>query len=143
MAEEPIWKGTSSQLKHFWLYLSCILLLPIPRAIWAWLEVRCRVYTVTSERLIIESGVINKVQDTLELYRVRDIQVTESFIQRIFNRQNIHLLTTDVTSQSTTLEYIPKAAGLPDQLRALVEACRTKKGVREIGIDLEPGVSPS
>ena len=143
MAEEPVWKGISSQLKNFWLYVSCILLLPIPRAIWAWFEVRCRVYTLTTERLIIESGVFSKVQDTLELYRVRDIQVTQSFIQRIFNLQNIHLISTDLTSQNIVLDYIPKVAGLSDQVRSLVEACRMRKGVRELGVDLDQGLSTS
>ena len=143
MAEEPVWKGTSSQLKNFWFYVSCIPLLPIPRAIWAWLEVRCRVFTLTTERLLIESGVFSKVQDTLELYRVRDIQVTQSFIQRMFNLQNIHLISTDLTSQNVVIDYIPKVAGLPDQLRTLVEACRMRKGVRELGVDLDQGLSTS
>jgi membrane protein YdbS with pleckstrin-like domain len=143
MAEEPVWQGTSSQLKNFWFYVSCILLLPIPRTIWAWLEVRCRVYTLTTERLLIESGVFSKVQDTLELYRVRDIQVTQSFIQRMFNLQNIHLISTDLTSQNIVLDYIPKVAGLSDQVRTLVEACRMRKGVRELGVDLDQGLSTS
>lgn len=138
--ETDIWKGSSSQWKNFWWFVSCLLLVPIPWAIWAWLKVKCRVYTVTTERLLIEDGVFNKSQETLELYRVRDLQVNEPFWQRLFGLQNIHLLATDITTESVVLDYIPKDAGLPDIFRKQVEECRQRKRVREVGIDLEPGI---
>jgi uncharacterized membrane protein YdbT with pleckstrin-like domain len=139
--ETEIWKGTSSQVKNFWWWVSCILVLPIPFAIWAWLKVKCRVYTLTTERLLIEDGIFNKTQETLELYRVRDLQVAEPFWLRLFGLQNIHLLATDLTTESTVLDYIPSSLNLRDELRRHVETCRQRKGVRELGVDLEPGVS--
>jgi uncharacterized membrane protein YdbT with pleckstrin-like domain len=138
--ETEIWKGTSSQLKNFWWFVSCLLVIPIPWAIWAWLKVKCRVYTLTTERLLIEDGVFNKSQDTLELYRVRDLQVTEPFWPRLFGLQNIQLLATDITTENLILDYLPKAAGLPDRFRAQVEECRQRKRVREVGVDLDPGI---
>jgi hypothetical protein len=138
--ENVIWKGTSSQVKNFWWFVSCLLVIPIPWAIWAWLKVKCRAYTLTTERLLIEDGVFNKSQDTLELYRVRDLQVTEPFWQRLFGLQNVQLLATDLTTENLVLDYMPKAAGLPDIFRKQVEECRQRKGVREVGVDLEPGI---
>jgi len=138
--ETPIWKGTSSQLKNFWWFVACLLVIPIPWAIWAWLKVKCRVYTLTTERLLIEDGVFNKSQDTLELYRIRDLQVTEPFWPRLFGLQNIQLLATDLTTENIILDFMPKSAGLPDYFRQQVEECRQRKRVREVGIDLEPGV---
>jgi uncharacterized membrane protein YdbT with pleckstrin-like domain len=138
--ETVIWKGTSSQLKNFWWFVSCLLVIPIPWAIWAWLKVKCRVYTLTTERLLIEDGVFNKSKDTLELYRVRDLQVTEPFWPRLLGLQNIQLLATDLTTDNLVIDFIPKAAGLPDQFRTQVEECRQRKRVREVGIDIEPGV---
>jgi uncharacterized membrane protein YdbT with pleckstrin-like domain len=138
--ETVIWKGTSSQLKNLWWFVSCLLVIPIPWAIWAWLKVKCHVYTLTTERLLIEDGVFNKSEDTLELYRVRDFQVNEPFWPRLFGLQNIHLLATDLTTENLVLDFIPKAAGLPDHFREQVEECRQRKRVREVGIDIEPGV---
>lgn len=138
--ENVVWKGTSSQVKNFWWFVSCLLIIPIPWAIWNWLKVKCRVYTLTSERLIIESGVFNKGQDLIELYRVRDLQVTEPFLLRLFGLQNISLLTSDLTTQSVFLDYIPSSVNLRDKFRENVEECRRRKGVREVGIDLEPGI---
>jgi hypothetical protein len=138
--ETVIWKGTSSQLKNFWWFVSCLLIIPIPWAIWAWLKVKCRVYTLTTERLLIEDGIFNKDKDTLELYRVRDFQVNEPFWPRLFGLQNIHLLATDLTTENLVIDMIPKSAGLPDYFRTQVEECRQRKRVREVGIDIEPGV---
>lgn len=101
---------------------------------------KCRVYTLTNERLIIESGVFNKGQDLIELYRVRDLQVTEPFWLRLFGLQNISILTSDLTTQSIYLDYMPSAVNLRDKFRENVEECRRRKGVREVGIDLEPGI---
>ncbi len=138
--ETVVWKGTASQVKNFWWFVACLLVVPIPWAIWYWLKVKCRVYTLTTERLIIESGVFNKGQDLLELYRVRDLQVNQPFWLRLWGLENISLLTADLTTQSIFLDYIPTSANLRDKFREHVEDCRRRKGVREVGIDLEPGI---
>ncbi len=138
-SETVIWKGTSSQVKNFWWFVSCLLVIPIPWAIWEWLKVKCRVFNITSERLIIDEGVFNKSQETLELYRIRDMQVKQPFWLRLFGLENIHLIATDITTESVVLDYIPSNLALRDKLRVQVEECRRKKGVREMGIDLDQG----
>ncbi len=138
-SETVIWKGSSSQLKNLWWFVACILVVPIPWAIWHWLKVKCRVYTITSERLLIDDGVFNKTQDTLELYRVRDLQITEPFALRLFGLQNVHLLATDLTTENLMIDYVPSNLNLRDKLREQIEECRKRKGVREVGVDFEPG----
>lgn len=140
MSETPLWTGTSSQVKHFWLYVACVLIVPIPWAIAAWLQTRNRVFSLTTERLLIRSGVFSKTTDSLELYRVRDLRITEPFWLRLFGLKNVVLITNDSTSPEVIVDYIPASANLPEQLREQIEACRQKKGVREFGIDVEhPG----
>ena len=134
MAEETIWTGTSSQLKNLGAFLLCLLVIPIPWAIWRWLDVKSRVYRLTSERLLIESGVFNKGTETLELYRVRDLQVSQPFLLRLFGLQNLTLLTSDPSTPQIVVDYIPTELGLADKFREQVEACRQKKRVREIDI---------
>jgi len=101
--------------------------------------VKCRVYTLTTERLLIEDGIFSKTQETLELYRVRDLQIIEPFWLRLFGLQNIHMLATDLTTDNLLLDYIPSSLNLRDQFRQQVEECRRRKGVREVGVDFEPG----
>lgn len=135
MAEQSIWTGTSSQLKNLGLWLLSILIIPLPWALWQWLVVKNRVYQLTSERLLITSGVINKMTETLELYRIRDLQVAQPLLQRMFGLHAIHLITTDSSTPELILDFIPTSAGLPDKLREHIEKCRMQKRVREVDIE--------
>ena len=40
MPEETLWKGTSSQVKNLGPWISCILIVTIPWAIYRWLAVK-------------------------------------------------------------------------------------------------------
>lgn len=135
MAEETLWSGTSSQIKNLGVYLLCILVIPIPWAIIRWLTVKTTTYRLTTERLITERGIFSKTTDTLELYRVRDMQITAPFFQRLFGLQTIHLLTADTSTPSLILDYMPASAGLPDKLRVQVEQTRMRKRVRTLDVD--------
>lgn len=135
MAEETLWEGNSSQLKNFWAFVSCILILPIPWAIYRWLLVKTTTFRLTTERLITEHGIFSKTTDTLELYRVRDLRVTAPFNQRIFGLQTIHLLSADTSSPHLDLDHIPSSLGLPDKFRVQVEECRQRKRVRSLDVD--------
>ena len=139
MTEQTIWTGTSSQVKNFWLFVACLLVVPIPWAFWAWLKTKNRTYTLTSERLVIRSGVFNIATETLELYRVRDLQIMEPFWLRLWGLKNLHLITTDSTTPELILDYIPSALDLGTKFRQQIEMSRQKKGVREFGIDVVPG----
>ena len=135
MPEETIWSGTSSQVKNLGAFLLCLLIIPIPWAIYRWLVVKNTTFRLTSERLITERGILNKTTDTLELYRVRDQQVTQPFLQRLFGLHTIQLLTTDTSTPSVVIDYVPLELGLQDKFRAQVEECRTRKRVRSIDIE--------
>ena len=139
MTEQTLWTGTSSQVKNFWLFVACLLVIPIPWAIWAWLKTKNRTYTLTSERLMIRSGVFNIATETLELYRVRDLQIMEPFWLRLWGLKNLHLITTDSTTPELVLDYIPSALDLGGKFRQQIEFSRQKKGVREFGIDMAAG----
>lgn len=135
MAEETLWSGTSSQIKNIGIYLLCILVIPIPWAIARWLSVKTTTYRLTTERLITERGIFSKTTDTLELYRVRDLQITAPFFQRLFGLQTVHLLTADTSTPCVIIDYIPTSAALPDKLRAQVEETRMRKRVRTVDVE--------
>ena len=44
-----------------------------------WLLIRCRVYEVTTERIRVTTGILTKRTEELELYRVKDITLIETF----------------------------------------------------------------
>jgi uncharacterized membrane protein YdbT with pleckstrin-like domain len=135
MAEETIWRGTSSQKKNLGIYILCILVVPIPWAIARYLQTKNKVYELTSERLKITQGVFSKATSTVELYRVKDIEVRQPFWYRMLGLENLQLTTSDVSSPFLLFDAIEVTAGLPDKLRNQVEAIRVQKRVREIDLE--------
>lgn len=132
--ETTIWEGRPSQWTNAGWFAACILVLPIPVALWKFLTVRCTQWTVTNQRLRMSTGVLNKKFDDLELYRVKDITVEQPFIQRLVGLGTIKLITSDATTPELRLSAIPEPRAVQDTLRAEVERARRERGVRELDV---------
>jgi len=139
MAEEKlIWSGTPSQVVNVPTFLMwglfIWLVIPLFVILWHWLLIKMTTYELTTERLRTRHGVLNKKMDELELYRVRDYKLDQPFWLRIFSLGNIHLHTSDLSNPTITIRAIPNSEKVREQIRSNVEACRVKKGVREIDV---------
>ena len=139
MAEEIVWRGSSSQWKNFGLYLLCglfcWLIVPIFIALAHYLKTKCKIYELTNERLKTTEGVFSKVTETLELYRVKDIETRQPFVHRLCGIENVQLNTSDTSSPFVLIQAIPHRVGLGDKIRNQVEIIRQQKGVREIDVE--------
>jgi uncharacterized membrane protein YdbT with pleckstrin-like domain len=168
MPEDTIWKGTSSQWENCAAFMWLILSVPLSVglnlwladkgvglwiyglvaiaalwALWRWVQTKTTTYHLTTERLLTTSGILTKVTDTLELYRVRDLKIVQPLTLRLLGLQNIEMFTADASTADIHLEYIPVRLNLADQIRKCVEACRMAKNVRVMDVvDDEPGAAP-
>ena len=141
MSEQTIWRGCSSQVKNFWPFVSCLLLVPIPWAIYRWLVVKTTKFELTSERLITTTGIFGMTTESLELYRVQDLAVTQSFSQRLLGLQTVELVTGDATSPRIAIDYVPVDLKLQDTIRRQVEECRMRKRVMTVDSEHAPDLS--
>ncbi len=139
VAEEIVWRGTSSQWKNFGVYLLCglfcWLIVPVFFALAYYLQTRCKVFELTTQRLKITSGVFTKVTETMELYRVKDIETRQPFFSQLVGIENIQMNTSDASSPLVLIEAVPSSVGFADKLRNQVEIIRQQKRVREIDIE--------
>lgn len=139
MAEETIWRGTSSQLKNLGVFILCVLfcwlIVPIFIGLTRYLQTKNHVFELTNERLKMTEGIFSKVTETLELYRVKDIEILQPFFYRMLGLENIKVNTSDLTTPVIFLEGVPQKVGLADKLRNAVETIRMQKKVREIDIE--------
>jgi uncharacterized membrane protein YdbT with pleckstrin-like domain len=139
MAEETVWRGSSSQWMNFGLYvlcaLFCWLIVPIFMALARYLQTKNRVYELTTERLKITQGVFSKVTDSLELYRVKDFETRQPFLHRMVGLEDVQITTSDLTTPFLTVAGVPSGVHFGDKLRNAVEAVRMQKRVREIDIE--------
>ena len=129
------WSGGVSQvvmLKTYVLcFLFCWLIFPVFYALWKWIEIRNINYTVTSQRLRVRYGVINRVTDDLELYRIKDLQLNEPFLLRFFSLSNVTIISSDKTHPVLELSAIAGGGQVRDLLRELTQTSRVQHGVRE------------
>ncbi len=161
--ENVVWSGSPSQKSNLGLFALCaivaivlvasaakfdgtprmvvfaMLLLPAGIAVWRWLVTASLQYTLTDQRLKLRRGVFARTTDDLELYRVKDSRYTQSFMERLLGIGEITLRTTDDSSPHVVLEGMNAPEPLWERIRALVEARRDAKGVREIDMNAEPG----
>jgi uncharacterized membrane protein YdbT with pleckstrin-like domain len=100
-------------------------------ALWQYLAVRCVRYTVTEERLLDESGVLNRLTDTLELYRVKDTQVIEPIWLRLLGLGHVRIESSDRSTPVVVLYAITQPKEAAAIIRDRVEKMRTVKQVRE------------
>ena len=122
-------------MSNFGPYILILLAVPIFIAGKRYLQTKCRTYELTTERLKTTEGVFGKVTDTLELYRVKDIETRQPFLYRLCGIENVQLNTSDTSSPFVLVEAIPHQVGLADKIRNQVETIRQQKGVREIDVE--------
>jgi len=95
--EEPLWQDNPSNWAYFWLYLIAAILIPavvgIPLLIWAILDRRRTVYTVTSRRVIQKRGIIGSYLSEVDLEDIRNVIVEYGVTDRLFGIGNIGVAT--------------------------------------------------
>ncbi len=128
--ETIVWTGHPSQWQNIGWFIASLLLVPIPFALWKWLETRNTVYTLSDQRLKFTRGILTRTTEDLELYRVRDTRFEQSLFERMVGLARIQLFSTDESSPTIVLPYIKDAEAVREKIRALVEARRDAKRVR-------------
>lgn len=110
------------------LYFTSLFL--ILRIIYGLVYFKLLKYELYKDHIVTKEGVFVNRLNFLELYRVKDYSVYQSFFMKIFNIMNIQLITSDRTSPILNLKGIPKS-NIFNQIRENVEEQRKIKGVRE------------
>lgn len=97
-------------------------------------------YALSEDRLFVTSGLFKTVENEVRLYRVLDLSLSRTLLQKIFRLGTIRVSSSDKTLGNFELVNIPNPAQIKEKLSELVEENRDKKRVtsREfMGDDLE------
>ncbi|AKF03927.1 PH domain-containing protein [Sandaracinus amylolyticus] len=100
--------------------------------VWLWVRSRGTHYRLTTSRVVIESGMLNKKIEQIDLYRVDDYAVDLPLGQRLLGTGNLTLATTDRSAKGEVrLAHLrTDVRALYEQLRAATEADKARRGVR-------------
>ena len=108
-----------------------------------WLKTKYMRYKISNYRIDFERGLIGKQFDTLELWHVEDIQLTQSALDRILGVGTICVHSNDDTTPHLFMFGIPKPRPIFDSLKQRVIAVKRQRGVIKMdtggGSDLSAG----
>lgn len=97
-------------------------------------------YALSEDRLFVTSGLFKTVENEVRLYRVLDLSLSRTLLQKMFRLGTIRVSSSDKTLGNFELVNITNPAQIKEKLSELVEENRDKKRVtsREfMGDDLE------
>lgn len=86
-------------------------------------------YSLTEDRLFVQTGLLSTKEDEVRLYRIMDISLTRSLVQKIFGLGTIHCCSADKTLGDFNIKNIKRPRDTKELLANLVEKQRDKKRV--------------
>ncbi len=86
-------------------------------------------YSLTNERLFIESGFFNLKGDEVRLYRIMDISLSRTLGQRMLGLGTIHCSSGDRTLGDFDIKNIKNSKEVMEKLSELIEIERDRKRV--------------
>lgn len=84
---------------------------------------------ITSQTIDIESGIFGKSIQTIQLWRIRDIDFQQSLSERLLGIARIHILSTDKEQPQLTLSGLPASRTLFTELRDSIAIARQSRNV--------------
>ena len=86
-------------------------------------------YSLTKERLFVETGFLNSIENEVRLYRILDVQMTRNLGQKMFGLGSINVHSSDASLKDFTIKNIKKPKYVKELLSELVEEQRDEKRV--------------
>ena len=84
-------------------------------------------YTITDEIITVDAGLLNKQENDCYMYKVIDVRLESSLLERIFGLGTVHCFTGDVTDQDLKLLHIRHAKEIKDFILKQSEQERMKR----------------
>jgi uncharacterized membrane protein YdbT with pleckstrin-like domain len=74
-------------------------------------------YEITTQRIKLERGVLSKVQESLELFRIDHFELRKPLGARLVGQAYLHLYSSDAELENFTIYGVPNLEALADKLR--------------------------
>lgn len=87
-------------------------------------------YSMSTDRLFLETGLLNTKQEEILLYRVRDISMRISLGQRIFGVGSVIVYSSDKSMPILELKNIRQPRVIKEQLHQQVEKMKLERRMR-------------
>ncbi len=95
-------------------------------------------YTIEEEKVNIRKGLLRVVEDDTLMYRIQDVKLCTSLLERIFKLGTVQCFSSDVTDPKLELRHIRKAREIKDYILKTSETERRKvRTLHTMGLDAD------
>ncbi len=127
-AEKPLFTGHPVVIYSVWQWIAVVLTLGIALFFY-WLKSLATTYEITSQRVRIERGILSKIKDSIELFRIDHFDLHKPLGMRLAGHCLMHLRSSDASFQTVIVYGIPDLEKLADTLRECSLRERTRRRV--------------
>ncbi len=86
-------------------------------------------YRITTQRIKLERGMLSKVQESLELFRIDHFELRKPLDSRVLGYGSLHLYSSDAELENFSIYGVRHLETLADQLRECQLRERTRRGL--------------
>lgn len=104
----------------WWVVSIAAIAPPVAALLWIWLSVISTEYRLFQDSLEVESGIIARRIENIQLFRVRDLGMNQSLLARMLDVGDISVISTDQTAPRFVLRGVAQPRALYDNVRDLV-----------------------
>jgi len=124
--EQMIFSGHPSVIFSAWQWVAVVLTLGLAW-VYYWVKAIGTRYEITSQRVRIEHGILSKVKDSVEVFRIDHFDLHKPLGMRLVGHCMLHLRSSDTSSTTVVLYGISGLEQLADTLRESSLRERTRR----------------
>jgi uncharacterized membrane protein YdbT with pleckstrin-like domain len=126
--ETTVFSGNPVAFYSVMQYLWAVLTVGIAAIVY-WVRAKAVHYEITTQRIKIETGLLSKAKQNLELFRVDHVAVERPLAMRLLGQGRVRLMTSDRSENQVLLYGIPEFEKLAEQIRDASLRERQRRGI--------------
>jgi membrane protein YdbS with pleckstrin-like domain len=126
--EKPLFAGHPAVIYSAWQWIAVVLTLGLA-LIYYWLKSLATTFEITTQRVRVERGLLSKVKDSIELFRIDHFDLHKPLGMRLAGHCLLHLRSSDASFATVIVYGIPNLEALADTLRECSLRERTRRRV--------------
>jgi len=85
-------------------------------------------YTITTQRIVIRTGILSLTSKQIELFRLKDYSSHQSLWARVFRYANLHVVSSDRLLPNAVLWGLPMRGNIVEMIRRAAQVARAEHG---------------